>query len=103
MVRERRQRIPSKQLMNIMSENIIQKPPSSGRRHLKLKFATQANLMTPTFLVFVNHIDLATSSYVRFLESSIRQHYPFIGTPIRVLVRASKRKEKRITPKPKSK
>jgi GTPase len=98
-VRERRMRIPSKQLLNMLSENIVHKMPSSGRKQLRVKYATQANLATPTFLVFVNHVDLATAAYTRFVESCIRQYYPFIGSPMRILVRASNRKAKRTTKK----
>jgi GTP-binding protein len=36
----------------------------------------------------VNDPKLAHFTYLRFLENRIREQYPFIGTPIRVVLKA---------------
>ena len=47
----------------------------------------------PTFVIFVNDPELVHFSYERYLENSIRAHYPFTGTPIRILLRARRNED----------
>jgi GTP-binding protein len=42
----------------------------------------------PTFLCYVNDPKLVHFTYLRFLENRIREEYNFIGTPIRVILKA---------------
>ena len=61
--------------------------PSKGGRPLRIYYATQAETEPPTFVLFVNDPDLVHFSYERYLENRIREHYPFTGTPIRLVFR----------------
>jgi GTP-binding protein len=63
-------------------------PPSKSGRPLRIYYATQAETEPPTFVLFVNDPDLVHFSYERYLENRIREHYPFTGTPIRLVFRA---------------
>ncbi|HXF62705.1 MAG TPA: ribosome biogenesis GTPase Der [Caldilineaceae bacterium] len=63
-------------------------PPSKGGRPLRIYYATQAEAEPPTFILFVNDPELVHFSYERYLENQIRAHYPFVGTPIRLIFRA---------------
>jgi GTP-binding protein len=63
-------------------------PPSQAGRQLKLYYGTQVRSDPPTFLVYVNDPRLAHFTYLRYLENRIRAAYSFIGTPIRVVLKA---------------
>ena len=41
----------------------------------------------PTFLLYVNDPEIAHFSYLRYLENRLRKEYPFVGTPIRLVLR----------------
>ena len=48
----------------------------------------------PTFLIYCNDPELAHFTYMRFLENQIRREYPFIGTPIRLVLKKRERTER---------
>lgn len=58
--------------------------PSYKGRRLKIRYATQAAVQPPTFVLFVNSTDLMHFSYERYLENQIRRQFGFEGTPIRI-------------------
>ena len=65
-------------------------PPSKGGRHLKIFYGAQVSNDPPTFVLHVNDTELAHFTYVRYLENQIREMYPFLGTPIRIILRGRK-------------
>lgn len=65
-------------------------PPSKAGKHLKIFFGSQVTNAPPTFVLHVNDPDLAHFTYVRFIENQIREAYPFLGTPIRIILRGRK-------------
>lgn len=62
-------------------------PPSKHGRRLKIKYATQASVAPPTFVVFVNDESLMHFSYKRYLENCLRRAFELDGTPIKIIVR----------------
>lgn len=66
----------------------IHAAPSKTGRQLKIYYGTQVRNDPPTFLCYVNDPKLAHFTYLRFLENRIREEYKFIGTPIRVIMKA---------------
>lgn len=64
----------------------VQPPTDKGRR-LKIFYATQASVKPPTFILFVNDIELLHFSYKRYLENYLRKTFDFSGTPIRIIIR----------------
>ncbi len=63
-------------------------PPSDKGRRLKIYYMTQPSSNPPSFVVFVNSIDLFHFSYRRYLENQIREVFGGLeGTPIRFIVR----------------
>ncbi len=63
-------------------------PPSKAGYHLKIYYGSQIRTEPPTFLMHVNEPKLAHFSYIRYLENQIRAAHPFLGTPIRIILRA---------------
>ncbi|MEM7533584.1 MAG: ribosome biogenesis GTPase Der [Chloroflexota bacterium] len=62
-------------------------PPSKAGRRLRIYYGTQPSSAPPTFAIFVNDPELLHFSYERYLHNQIREHHPFIGTPIRTFFR----------------
>ncbi len=92
---ERFVRIPTGELNRLIAEAVARHaPPSQGRRKLRIRYVTQADVNPPTFVFFVNHVDLLHFSYERYLENVIRQHYPFLGTPLRLIFRTGEGDER---------
>lgn len=65
--------------------------PSKSGRPLRIYYGTQVRSDPPTFMLYVNNPELAHFTYLRFLENQIRRDYPFVGTPIRLVLK--KRRE----------
>jgi len=88
---ERLVRISTSQLNQIMQDAQDAHPaPSQGSRQLKIYYGTQVRSDPPTFLLYVNDPKLGHFSYLRYLENRLRAVYPFLGTPIRLVMRPSR-------------
>ncbi|MGA9350856.1 MAG: ribosome biogenesis GTPase Der [Anaerolineae bacterium] len=85
---ERLIRIPTSELNRILQEAVARHaPPSKAGKRLKFYYATQAAVDPPTFVFFVNDPRLVHFSYERYLENRLREHYGFLGTPLRLSFR----------------
>ncbi len=81
-------RIPTAELNRIVQEAVARHaPPSKAGKRLRLYYATQAAVDPPTFVFFVNDPRLVHFSYERYLENRLREHYGFLGTPLRLSFR----------------
>ncbi|MDF7626830.1 ribosome biogenesis GTPase Der [Lactobacillaceae bacterium L1_55_11] len=86
-----RKRIPSSTLNDVLMDAIAVNPtPTDNGRRLRVYYATQVAIQPPTFVVFVNDVELMHFSYQRFLENQIRSAFDFEGTPIKIIVRQRK-------------
>ncbi len=86
---ERAARITTGELNRLIQEAIVRHPPPpKGGRPLRFFYVTQASSEPPTFVLFVNDPEMVHFSYLRYIENTIRERYPFEGTPIRLEVRA---------------
>ncbi len=91
---ERYRRVPTADLNRVVSDAVRAHPPSHVRNRLpKVLYATQASVAPPTFVIFVNDPELIHFSYRRYLENRIRAEYGFLGTPIRLILRARESEE----------
>lgn len=81
-------RISTGMLNDFLSESTaIVQPPSDKGRRLKIFYITQTGVRPPTFIIFVNSIELFHYSYERYLENQLRKSFGFEGTPIRFIRR----------------
>lgn len=88
---ERLVRISTGKLNRLLRDAIDRHPsPSKAGRHLKIYYGSQVSNSPPTFVLHVNDPDLAHFTYIRYIENQIRELYPFVGTPIRIIVRGRK-------------
>ena len=63
-------------------------PRSPGKREVKIFYGTQVAVSPPRFLIFTNTTSQLHFSYERFLKNRLRETFGFLGTPIRLQVRA---------------
>ena len=86
---ERHRRIPTSDLNHILQEALAKHQPYGTKgRTLKFYYVTQATVAPPTFIFFVNNHKLVHFGYKRYLENTLREHYPFMGTPLKIIFRS---------------
>lgn len=84
----RKRRIPTSQLNEIMLKEIQRYPPPMSRGHaVTIKFVQQVPTVVPSFAFYSNHPDAIKESYKNFLENKLRTHFSFSGVPIRLFMR----------------
>lgn len=82
-------RVQSSILNEVIMDAIARNPaPTDKGRRLRIYYGTQVAIQPPTFVVFVNDVELMHFTYERFLENRIRDTFDFEGTPIRIITRA---------------
>lgn len=87
--KERLVRLTTSQLNRVLQKaQDVHPAPSRAGRHLRIYYGTQVRSDPPTFLLYVNDPKLAHFTYQRFLENRLREEYHFLGTPIRIVLRA---------------
>jgi GTP-binding protein len=93
---EASRRISTGQLNKLLETIVATHPPPSGPagRHVRLYYATQTDVRPPTFVVSTNQPDDIGPAYLRFLTNQLRKAYRFEGTPIRIVLRARRKKQK---------
>jgi GTP-binding protein len=81
---ERLKRLPTATVNNVVQQAVAaHNLPRKGQKHLKILYATQAEVNPPTFVFFINDTKLIHFSYQRYLENKLRQTFGFTGTPLR--------------------
>jgi GTP-binding protein len=85
---ERLTRLPTSRINRIIQDAQSRHPaPSHAGTELKIFYGAQVRNDPPVFLLHVNDPKLAHFTYLRYLENCIRQEHPFLGTPIRIVLR----------------
>lgn len=81
---ERKKKIPTKELNEIILSEIEKNPPPSTKtgKEIKIKYITQVGTHYPIFLFFSNYPKDIAEHYKRFLEKIIRKNFGFKGVPI---------------------
>ncbi len=82
-------RIPTPKLNEIVRDAVYAHPPPNRQgKPLKIFYAAQVATRPPLFVFHCNDPDLATTSYGRFLENTIRANADFEGVPLTIEFRA---------------
>jgi GTPase len=90
----RRTRVPTPALNRFLQSVTLANPPvSPGRAHVRILYAAQTGIAPPSFVFFTNVATTFHFSYERFLVNQLRQHFGFIGSPIRIQVRRRETKK----------
>lgn len=84
----RKQKISTSKLNQVMLEAIERNPPPSTKgKYIKIKYVTQLPTHSPTFAFFCNLPQYIKDSYKRYLENQMRDNFDFNGVPIRLVFR----------------
>src|SRR5262245_1475452 len=70
-----------------------QPPPLRQNRQCKIYYATQVAANPPSIVLFTNGPELFDNVYQRYLLKYLRDHSPFREVPVKLQLRAKKRKE----------
>lgn len=81
--------------LNRLVREIVERqpPPSKTGTRAKVYYAAQVRTNPPTIAVVVNHPDLFTSNYERYMMNRFREALPYPEVPIRLIVRGKRRVE----------
>ena len=71
----------------LMDAVLMNQPPVFNGNRLSLSYATQSDIMPPSFVLFVNSEKHMHFSYLRYLENKIRNTFEFEGAPIKFVLR----------------
>ncbi|WP_414046368.1 ribosome biogenesis GTPase Der [Macrococcus equi] len=83
-----RKRVQSSTLNEVITDAVAMNPtPTHNGSRLNIFYSTQVAIEPPTFVVFVNDVDMMHFSYKRFLENRIRAAFGFEGTPVHIIAR----------------
>ena len=85
-----RERVPTGELNRVLQRALEARSPSSKGHRVRVKYATQADVAPPTFVLFVNDKRLIGKDYVRYLENRVRAELGFEEVPIRFVLRDKK-------------
>jgi GTP-binding protein len=91
---ERHMHLPTSQLNRILQNaQDMHQPPSAGGKIFRIYYGTQVRSDPPTFILYCNDPRLAHFTYMRYIENQIRKEYPFLGTPIQLVLKQRKREQ----------
>jgi len=83
-------RVPTSKLNAFLGALISATPPPvRGGKQPKIRFATQAAIMPPKFVIFAS--DWVEASYRRFIERRLREEFGFEGSPVEVSLKIKER------------
>jgi len=75
-------------LNDLISQAVLSTaPPSKNGKRFKIYYTTQSGTVPPTFVMFVNDVNIVTNNYLRYLENFLRKSVDFSGTPIRITMK----------------
>ena len=89
-----RRKVSSGALNDVLQDAyMLNSPTYKKNKKLRVFYATQSGVTPPTFVLFVNDINLMTDNYLRYLENNIRKAFDFEGTPIRITMKCKKEED----------
>ena len=88
-VYDRSQNLASTKKLNDALDRIISKnpPPAEQGKVVRIKYATQVSRNPAVIALYVNHPKLVKTSYQRYMENQLRQHFDFNGIPVKLSFR----------------
>ena len=87
-------RVPTSKVNRVVRAAIVHNPPPFRRnRRPKIYYATQVDVVPPTFVLKCNHPELFDGPWKRYLLSVLREKLPFPDVPIRLIFRPRQQDE----------
>ena len=82
-----RTRVTTGELNRVLTRALEARSPSSGGHAVRIRYATQAEVAPPTFVLFVNDKKHFNKDYLRYLQNRLREELPFREIPVRIVLR----------------
>ena len=80
-------RVGTGELNRVLEDALQARSPSRKGHLVRVKYATQADVCPPTFVLFVNDKKLIGKDYLRYLENRLREGLGFEEVPIQLVLR----------------
>ena len=62
-------------------------PPAVKGKEISIKYVTQIRTSPPLFGLYLNHPDLITKSYEKYLLNQVYENFEFEGVPLNISFR----------------
>lgn len=93
-VANHRKRVPTAVVNQVVRDAMMwQPPPSTPKGSGKIYYVSQTSTKPPTMVAICNDPRLFSPNYRRYLERKIRDSLPFVGTPIKLILRGKRLRE----------
>src|SRR4030042_1034110 len=91
-IKERKKRIQTSDLNKFFREVVSRMSlPLYKGKAVKVNYITQVKTEPPAFVVFANYLSALKDSQIRYIEKELRNRFSFMGTPIRIYVKAGEK------------
>jgi GTP-binding protein len=92
-----RRKIPSSQLNKLLDEIKLRTPPPLGKwgKAVNLYYWSQTGIAPPVITLFANRPADLPDNYRRFLLNQLYEHFDLTGSPLRLIIRKSPKREKK--------
>ena len=84
------QRVPTGDLNRVLERALEARQPSSKGYRARVRYATQAEVSPPTFVLFVNDKKHIGKDWLRYLTNRLREELPFHEVPLRIVLKDPK-------------
>jgi GTPase len=92
----RETRVATRVVNDVLRQLVERTAPPQYRGHpIKMFYATQVAVKPPVFVIFTNQPDGVPEHYMRYLSNGFRAAWQFMGSPLRLRLRARTEEEKR--------
>lgn len=90
--KESLKRITTHQLNKFLESSVMKNhPPMIMGKRLRIYYMAQVGVQPPKFILFVNHPNLMTETYKKYLYNQFRETYGFVGVPLSLHLKGKKR------------
>lgn len=91
---QRNRRVTTHEVNDVLRATVSKaRPPAFAGRPVKIMYGTQVAVAPPTFILFANYPEAIAESYQRYLHNSFRDHWGFVGVPLRINLRHRREEE----------
>jgi GTP-binding protein len=80
-------RVATGELNRVLSRALEARAPTRTAHAARIRYATQAGVRPPTFVLFVNDKKYFNKDYLRYLANRLREELPFREIPVRLVLR----------------
>ena len=87
LMEESRKRVSTGALNRVIAKATESRSPSWKGQMVKILYATQADTVPPTFVLFAKNEKMIGKDYLRYLENRLREELGLESVPLRFVIR----------------